>query len=175
MRTGVFLFGAVEMDDVGAGPPVPTDRRYTQKQMWHASTRLLDMGVEPFLLSSVLTGLMAQRLVRRLCQVCRVPYAPGAELAGHSSEVGMALPRQLFHPAGCEACGHGGYSGRIAVFEFLPVDNDIARLILGRADTREIAAAGLGKGMRTLACDGFQKAESGQTSLEEVLRVTSGE
>jgi general secretion pathway protein E len=138
-----------------------------------AITRLIDMKVEPFLLSSVLTGVLAQRLVRRLCVACRQPYIPDAAAMAEVAP-GHPVPARLYHPIGCDACGGTGYSGRLALLEFLAVDDNVARLILASADARAIAAAA-GTTMRTLLADGLQKAAAGQTSLEEVLRVDSGE
>ncbi len=141
-----------------------------------AVSRLLDMDVEPFLLGSVLTGVLAQRLVRRLCPDCRVPY----DLDGGGPEALAPLLEaqqvgRLFHAVGCSQCGGSGYSGRIAILEFLSVDRDISRLIVRRADTREILAAAEQSGMRSLAADGLGKAAQGLTTIEEVLRVASGE
>ncbi len=135
-----------------------------------AVTRLLDMGVEPFLLSSVLSGVLAQRLVRRLCAACRVPFTPDAEIL---TTIGAPtdLDKLHFHRAvGCPKCRGTGYSGRVALLEFLPIDPRVAKLILHRADTREIAAAAEGH-MRTLRDDGVIKAAAGLTTIEEVLRV----
>lgn len=141
-----------------------------------AISRLLDMGVEPFLLGSVLTGILAQRLVRRLCVDCRRPYGPDdvvpAVLVPLLHAVG---PGQFFHAEGCERCGGNGYTGRVAVLEFLRVDDAVSRLILRSADTPEIQAAGEASGMRSLLADGVAKAAAGLTTLEEVLRVGSGE
>lgn len=141
-----------------------------------AISRLLDMGVEPFLLGSVLTGVLAQRLVRRLCTECRKPY----DLAGEAPEILLPMLRaqhvtRLFHAAGCSRCGGSGYAGRVAILEFLRVDDTVSRLILRRADTPEILAAGEAGGMRSLAADGVAKAAAGLTTVEEVLRVASGE
>ncbi len=135
-----------------------------------AVTRLIDMKVEPFLLASVLTGVLAQRLVRRLCPECRIPYAPDAALLAQHPE--RPLPALLYHPGGCAACGGSGYSGRLALLEFLPVTEGVARMILASADARSIAAAA-GAGLRSLFDDGIDKAAQGLTSLEEVLRVDS--
>jgi general secretion pathway protein E len=141
-----------------------------------AVSRLLDMGVEPFLLGSVLVGVLAQRLVRRLCPECRAPYdvsqdAPEA-LAPILARQGVT---RLYHAAGCAACGDSGYAGRIAILEFLRVDEPVARLVLHRADTPEIAAAAAAGGMRSLVEDGVAKAAQGLTTLEEVLRVAGGD
>jgi general secretion pathway protein E len=133
--------------------------------------RLIDMGVEPFLLGSVLAGVLAQRLVRRLCPECREAYRPDAELRAE-----LGLPDQLLYRAvGCAACHHTGYNGRLAVFEFLAVDPAIARLISRRADIHAIEEAALAAGGRSLMQDGFAKVARGLTTVEEVLRVASGE
>jgi len=110
------------------------------------------MGVEPFLLSSVLTGVLAQRLVRRLCPHCREPYEADPALL---ERLGIAVhegeSRTFYHPVGCPQCKGSGYAGRMAVFEFIRIDRDLAALILHRADTRAIAdAAGTGR-LRHLA------------------------
>jgi general secretion pathway protein E len=141
-----------------------------------AISRLLDMGVEPFLLGSVLSGVLAQRLVRRLCAHCRTPRDP-AEAAPEALLPILAAQnvRRLYHANGCGACGGSGYSGRVAILEFLHVDERVARLVLHRADTPEIAAAGVAGGMRSLAEDGVAKAALGLTTVEEVLRVASGD
>jgi general secretion pathway protein E len=138
-----------------------------------AVTRLLDMGVEPFLLSSVLTAVVAQRLVRRLCPDCREGYVPEQELAALFSDAHLAVPQKLFRPTGCAQCGNTGYTGRLAVFELLSVDSQISKLILARSDTRTIAEAA--SGTTTLLGDGLAKSAQGLTSVEEVLRVVRGE
>jgi general secretion pathway protein E len=141
-----------------------------------AISRLLDMGVEPFLLGSVLSGILAQRLVRRLCPDCRRPYVPDDDIP----EILVPMlhtvgPRLFYHAEGCERCGGSGYSGRVAVLEFLRVDDAVSKLILRSADTPEIQAAGEAGGMRSLFADGVAKAAIGLTTIEEVLRVSSGE
>jgi general secretion pathway protein E len=139
-----------------------------------AVTRLLDMGVEPFLLSSVLTGVLAQRLVRRLCPHCREPYEADAALI---ERLGIdqhdSGPHTFYRPVGCPRCKNSGYAGRMAVFEFIRIDRDIAALILHRADTRAIADQAARTGYGTLRADGIAKARAGLTALEEVLRVAS--
>ncbi len=139
-----------------------------------AVTRLLDMGVEPFLLSSVLTGVLAQRLVRRLCPHCRTPYeADAAVLARLGIDPDGGESRTFYHPCGCEKCKGSGYAGRMAVFEFIRIDREIGTLILHRADTRAIADQAARAGCGTLRGDGIAKARLGLTALEEVLRVAS--
>jgi general secretion pathway protein E len=133
-----------------------------------AVTRLLDMGVEPFLITSTLNAVLAQRLVRRLCPNCREPFVPAPETFEALGVSPVGLDR-LWRPVGCAMCGHGGYRGRIALLELLVLDADIERLVLGRAEARDIQAAA---GMRTMLEDGLVKAREGLTTLEEVLRVT---
>lgn len=140
-----------------------------------AVSRLLDMGVEPFLLGSVLTGVLSQRLVRRLCAQCRRPYDPAEAPAMLQPALAAARVTRLHRAVGCGACGGSGYAGRLAILEFLAVDPALGRLILHRADTPEIAAAAEAGGMRSLLVDGIAKAGQGLTSVEEVLRVASGE
>jgi general secretion pathway protein E len=136
-------------------------------------TRLLDMGVEPFLITSTLNAVMAQRLVRRLCPHCGTPHpaSPATlEALGLSHEEGAAIT--FYSAQGCDACGHSGFRGRIAVFELLEMNDEIARLVLARAEAREIQRAALEAGMRTMLADGVAKARRGLTTLDEVLRVT---
>ena len=139
-----------------------------------AVTRLIDMGVEPFLLSSVLNGVLAQRLVRRLCASCRTAYEAPCELAERLG-LGGAGSLTFYHAPGCNACGHTGHTGRIAVLEFVRVDEEIARLILRGADTREIAAAAAAAGTRTLFEDALAKARAGIIAVEDALRVVADE
>ncbi len=135
-----------------------------------AVTRLLDMGVEPFLITSTLNAVLAQRLVRRLCQSCREPFTPTQEMLDSLDvEHTLASIEQLYRPVGCAACGHSGFRGRIAVLELLIVDEATERLVLARAEARDIQAAA---GLRTMLEDGLEKARAGLTTLDEVLRVT---
>lgn len=136
-------------------------------------TRLLDMGVEPFLITSTLNAVMAQRLVRRLCPSCRAPEHGSAEML---SALGIDAPRDgpliIYKPVGCDACGHSGFKGRIALFELLVMDDEITRLVLTRAEAREVQRAAIDAGMRTMIADGVLKARNGLTTVDEVLRVT---
>ncbi|MDG2527277.1 GspE/PulE family protein [Caulobacter endophyticus] len=142
-----------------------------------AVTRLVDMGMEPFLISSTVNAVLAQRLVRRLCPACRVPHHPGVkELSALGSAArGLGSAPRLWAPKGCEACGHSGFKGRLAILELLPVDDEIARLVLARAEAREIERAAVAAGMRTMLQDGVAKALAGQTTIDEILRVTREE
>jgi general secretion pathway protein E len=136
-------------------------------------TRLLDMGVEDYLVTSTVNGVLAQRLVRRLCAHCREPYEMMPEMAAQ-----LRLPRNghaapvFYRPRGCDNCQHQGYRGRIAVLEFLPLSDAIRRLILGHETAQEIHRIGATEGMQSMYEDGLGKAMAGLTSIEEVLRVT---
>ncbi|MSP50906.1 MAG: type II/IV secretion system protein [Alphaproteobacteria bacterium] len=139
-----------------------------------AVTRLLDMGIESFLLASVLRAVVAQRLVRTLCLACRAPYRPSAEEAAYAGIAPTAdgqMP-DFFHAVGCPACGGTGYSGRTVVAELLPVDEVVRPLILQRADWHTIARAVGAAGVRSLAADGFAKVRAGVTTIAEIVRVT---
>ena len=138
-------------------------------------TRLLDMGVEDYLVTSTVNGVLAQRLVRRLCEVCRKPRR--ACCPNSSSACGLAALRDgreptLYEPVGCEACRGTGYRGQMAVIEVLPMSDAIRRLVLRHAEAREIHRAAVDEGMRTMYQDGLLKALAGTTTIEEVLRVT---
>ena len=133
-------------------------------------TRLLDMGIEPYLLASSVLGFIAQRLVRVVCRACHVRVPPAPELRG---QFGLAeLPAQLIQGRGCPACKGTGYSGRTAIYEFLIVDEPIQSLILRRASSQEVRRAAQQHGMRTLRQDGWLKILQGVTTPQEVLRVT---
>jgi general secretion pathway protein E len=135
-----------------------------------AVTRLVDMGVEPFLLASSLIGVGAQRLVRRLCLECRKPFtADAAQLRA----LGLApTDGILYSVQGCAACNRSGYRGRTGIYELLTVDDDLRRLIHDRAAEQTLRAHVLSRGMRTLRDDGMRWAGQGVISLEEVVRVT---
>lgn len=134
-----------------------------------AVTRLVDMGVEPFLLASSLIGVGAQRLVRKLCPHCRKPAAAlPAEFAAAVTRAGNGV----WAAAGCMACDHSGYRGRTGIYELLPVDDELRRLIHDRAAEQALRAHAAATGMRSLRDDGLRWAAQGVTSLEEVLRVT---
>ncbi|WP_310474881.1 ATPase, T2SS/T4P/T4SS family [Sandarakinorhabdus sp.] len=137
-----------------------------------AVTRLIDMGVEPFLIASSLNAVLAQRLVRRLCPHCRVPAPVPPELRATLGSH-LAATDSVYAAVGCEACGGSGYRGRVAVLELLIMDETLARLVLQRAEAREIERAAVASGMRSLLRDGIAKARDGLTTLEEVLRVAN--
>ncbi len=136
-------------------------------------TRLLDMGVEPFLITSTLNAVLAQRLVRRLCPQCRTTTVLAREAIESLGLDAAAMGgMQFYKPHGCSACGNTGFRGRIALFELLEMDDEISRLILVRAEAREVHRAAVAAGMRTMLADGIAKAQAGLTTVEEILRVT---
>ncbi len=138
-----------------------------------AVTRLLDMGIDDFLLTSTLNLIVGQRLVRRLCAACRSAYQPAAEvidrfaLASHRREIPV-----LYHAVGCALCGGVGYAGRTGLLELLELSEPVRRAILARADAGAIEKEATGLGMRTMLGHGLELALKGDTTLEEILRVT---
>jgi len=138
-----------------------------------AVTRLVDMGVEPYLVSSAVTGVEAQRLVRVLCPHCRRPEQPSAQSLVRAGLPPDALDGvQVFRPQGCEHCFFTGYHGRTGVYELLVIDEPIQKTLAGTSEANKIRTAALKAGMRPLLDDGLRKVRAGQTSFEEVLRVT---
>jgi len=138
-----------------------------------AISRLLDMGVESFLLSSTLLGVLAQRLVRVICPHCKAPMIPQERMLrsmGLSPE--EVEGTEFLGGQGCEACRYTGFLGRTAIFEYLPVDSDVRKAITKRASTEEIKDLALEKGLLTLRQDGWRKVKEGVTTISEVLRVT---
>ncbi len=139
-----------------------------------AVSRLLDLGVEPYLVNSSLLAVVAQRLVRRVCPACRVRVEPSREeLAALGGEAGAAGEGTYFRASGCRACQEKGYLGRLGIFEILEIDDEVKELIGKRASSTRIKRNVLKRGkMRTLRMDGLLKAGRGWTTLEEVRRVT---
>ncbi|HVF79765.1 MAG TPA: GspE/PulE family protein [Solirubrobacteraceae bacterium] len=133
-----------------------------------APARLIDMGVEPYLVASALDCVVAQRLARKLCTSCRSPVSVPGSHVGLKSRGKV----EVYEPTGCERCRHTGYRGRIGLFEVMSVSDEIRGLIVGRAPAGEIAAMAISQGMTTLQDDGMGKVRAGQTSLAEVARVT---
>jgi general secretion pathway protein E len=141
-----------------------------------AITRLVDMGMEDYLLSSTILGILAQRLVRVSCPSCRVPYTPDPAILKEMGVDGTDLEGSKIHEVkGCEECGHTGYWGRVGIYEFLKVSDDVQKLILGKKDSNIIKEAARKYGMRTLREDGWLKVKQGITTVSEVLRVTQEE
>ncbi len=139
-----------------------------------AVTRLVDMGVEHFLVASSLEGILAQRLVRVLCPQCKESYEIGREIREELGLVGEEAEGKgiVYRPVGCEECNHTGYRGRTGMFELLGVNEEIRNLILHKTSSNLIRNKAVDQGMRLLRQDGWIKVEQGITSVEEVLRVT---
>ncbi len=136
---------------------------------------MLDMGVEAFLISSSLEGVLAQRLVRRICSVCRKEWPVPTTVRERLREFGAdGLPDRLFHGAGCDECRGIGYRGRVGIFELLPINAELRELVLQRRSSAEVKNAAR-KSMMTMFEDALQKSMSGLTTVDEVLRVASGD
>jgi general secretion pathway protein E len=138
-------------------------------------TRLLDMGVEEYLLTSTVNGILAQRLVRKLCPECKEAFVPSTELVEEMKLRRFAQTGDivLYKPAGCPACGGLGYRGRMAIIEFLPMTDPLRKLIMAHEDAGVIQKLAMAEGMTTMYEDGLLKVIQGSTTLEEVLRVTA--
>ena len=142
-----------------------------------AFMRLTDMGVEPFLVSSTVEGVMAQRLVRTLCRDCCTPFTP------HEDDVPEDFPlaehlgngRTIYRAVGCRNCRGTGYRGRTGLYELLETDDEIRRLVGERTATNVIKRAAVQAGLETLRQDGWRKVRRGQTTVDEVLRVTKAD
>jgi len=142
-----------------------------------AVTRLVDMGVEPFLVASSLTAILAQRLVRRVCPDCRVQYTPTEE---EVKELGMTKAQfierhgveKIYKATGCPSCNQNGYRGRTGIYELLLVDDTVRQLALKNVDASTIKKAAMSNGMRTLLDDGARKIALGETTIAEVLSIT---
>jgi general secretion pathway protein E len=140
-----------------------------------AITRLVDMGVEPFLVGSSLVAVLAQRLVRVLCRDCRVAYEASRE---ELTEVGLRPPDRpvrVYRADGCAGCNYTGYRGRVGIFELMFVDDDIRALVSQNVDSKTIKSTAMRKGMHSLRSDGARKVLAGVTSVAEILRATEDE
>ncbi len=155
--TGHLVFATIHTNDAASIP-----------------TRLIDMGVEPFLVASTLIGATAQRLVRKICKSCKVKYNPPQAILEHIGvDTGILKNATFYKGEGCDECNHTGYKGRIAVQEILPITPEIQKLIMDRASASEINKLARAQGMKTLLDDALTKAMEGITTIEEVLRVVS--
>jgi general secretion pathway protein E len=139
-------------------------------------TRLIDMGIEPFLIASSIVSVIAQRLVRKLCPVCKQKYSPSAE---ELESIGL-IPAQassisFYKAVGCEDCSMTGYKGRMAIFEIMEMTSDIANLTVERADTSLLRKQAVKDGMTQLIQDGLRKIVDGTTTIAEVVRVAAAE
>jgi len=140
-----------------------------------AFTRMVDMGIEPFLVSSTVEAIMAQRLIRRLCHECKEAYHPTSSELPNDFPLEKLEGKPMYRSVGCRACRNVGYTGRVGIYELLITDEKIRDLAHERVSTWEIKQAALKSGMRTLRMDAWDKAMQGLTSVEEVLRVTKGD
>jgi len=139
-----------------------------------AATRLIEMGVEPFLISAAVIGVIAQRLARRICPNCKEPYKyPEELLMRFGTDLSELNGKELYRGRGCENCRYTGYRGRIGIFEVFVMNTEIADLILRRAPISEIRDAAIASGMTTLLQDGWRKVLAGITTPQEVLRVVT--
>ena len=137
-------------------------------------TRLLDIGIEPYLVASSVIAVVAQRLIRVICPECRSEYEPSKE---ELAEIGLkrddlAKDGLIYLGMGCERCIETGYVGRTAIYELMPIVEDVRDLIVARSGASIIKEAALKRGMKTLRMDGARKVCEGQSTIEEVLRVT---
>ncbi|MBS0260610.1 MAG: Flp pilus assembly complex ATPase component TadA [Planctomycetes bacterium] len=138
-----------------------------------AFTRLVDMGVEPYLVASTVEGVLAQRLVRVLCPHCKAPFRPTDDDV--PADFPRPLPEKLFRPAGCRQCRDSGYKGRQGIFELLRTDEGVRQLCVERASAVQIHSYGLRNGLTTLRQDGWRKVLAGITTTDEVSRITKAE
>jgi len=136
-----------------------------------AVTRMIDMGVEPFLVSSSVIGVLAQRLVRTICPECKEKYMPTKE---ELKDLGVSVPEKtyFYKGKGCAKCMSTGYKGRIGIYELMIPDENIRNAIIAKSSTDEIRKLARASGMATLKDDGIEKIKMGLTTVEEVLRVT---
>src|SRR5579872_1867844 len=137
-----------------------------------ALTRLVDMGIEPFLVSSSILAVLAQRLVRRLCPECREPYTPTTTELQRIGIHASGFAGKIYRGAGCKACRNSGYRGRLAVQELMVMEDDIRTLVMQNADAASIRRQCQAKGMKLLRQDGAERVFAGETTIEELLRVT---
>jgi type II secretion system protein E len=138
-----------------------------------AFTRLIDMGVEPYLVASTLEGVLAQRLVRVLCPKCKKAASPKPDEL--PPDFPAPIPEVIYHPVGCRECRDSGYVGRTGIYELLPSDAKVRQLCVDRADSSKIREHGINSGMMTLRNCGWLKVREGITSVGEVLRITKGD
>ncbi len=154
--TGHLVFSTLHTNDAGS-----------------AITRLLDMGVDDYLITSTIAGIIAQRLVRTLCPACKVSFAPSAELISEFklNAFGYKDPA-LYKPTGCDACNESGYKGRTVILEQMELNDSLRKQIIAHADGASLQAQSQSQGMRSMREDGIDKALAGITSLEEVINAT---
>ena len=154
--TGHLIFSTLHTNDAASGV-----------------ARLLDMGIESYLITSTIRCFIAQRLVRRVCNLCKKEVHVTTDILKEFKEqVVFDAGTTIYEHTGCDACHQTGYSGREAIYEFLVLNDDMQKLILGRATAGEIKAKAIASGMKTLRQSGWEKVKQGVTTLQEVIRVT---
>lgn len=156
--TGHLVFSTLHTNDAAAG-----------------ATRLLDIGIEPYLTASSVICFIAQRLVRVLCPHCKKEVKPTKELLEETEKTANSSPMKVYESRGCESCRWTGYQGRTGIYEMLAVNDEIRELFLKRASASEIKKKAVFQGMKTLRQDGWEKVLAGITAVSEVLRVTRAE
>jgi type II secretory ATPase GspE/PulE/Tfp pilus assembly ATPase PilB-like protein len=137
-----------------------------------AIPRMLDLGIPPYLVTATLKAVLAQRLVRRICEACRELYRPEAGAAA-LAEDGGEIPRELARGRGCPTCRGTGFHGRVGIFELLVISAELQEAIVAEPSRRRLDQLARAGGMRSLRTDGWEKVRAGVTTVEEVLRVTS--
>jgi len=140
-----------------------------------AYTRMVDMGVEPFLVASTVEAVMAQRLVRRLCRECREAYHPSPTDLPRDFPVDQLAGRPLYRPKGCRACRQLGYLGRLGIYELMVTTDEVRQLAHDRASSWKVKQAAMAQGMASLRMDGWQKVLAGTTSVDEITTATKGD
>jgi type IV pilus assembly protein PilB len=135
-----------------------------------ALLRFIDMGIEGFLIASSVIAIVAQRLVRKVCDGCKVAYTPGVEEVEFASSLGRTVPAQLYRGQGCSRCNNTGYYDRIGVFEVLTMTDELKRLVIARASHKEILTTAIEGGLVALRLDAWEKVTTGVTTVPEVLR-----
>jgi type IV pilus assembly protein PilB len=135
-----------------------------------ALLRFIDMGIEGFLISSSVIGIVAQRLVRKVCETCKREYEPTQDEVQFGQALGVDIPKRLYHGHGCGRCNLTGYFDRIGVYENLPINDEIKRLVIDRAGEKELRKAALDEGMVPLRRDAWDKAAKGITTVQEIIR-----
>jgi len=137
-------------------------------------TRLTDIGIEPYVSASALIGVVAQRLMRRLCPSCKRPYTPDSEtLRAMQVSEAEAATLTFYRAVGCEQCNHTGYRGRVGIYEIMHVNDRLRRIIAQRGNEATLREAALAVGMLSLGEDGLAKVKAGVTTPEELLRVVT--
>ncbi|CAA9490268.1 MAG: Type IV fimbrial assembly, ATPase PilB [uncultured Sphingomonadaceae bacterium] len=134
-------------------------------------TRLINIGVEPYLISSAVNAILAQRLVRKICQQCKEPWAPTDEMKGFLEMQGFA-DANFFKGKGCDRCRKTGYSGRLGIYELMVMDDALRDIVTSSPDVNQLRKLARERGLVTLREDGFRKVISGLTTVDEILRVT---